>query len=441
MLGLKTYIKKNLSYPKFLFPKKNNIFPEKPTAKLKINARIFALVNKLKEQKKTINIANLLSYPHESAVTAWKKLLPYNPNNLGNWSIKEIIPDLETAAVERELIFKLLDLYKYHGRDVEGYVTSGATEANLFTCWTGREYLQKKIRGLGKICLLKTNLTHYSIRKSCHITQIKEYIVPLDKKIWGMDIVGLEQLINKRYKNGYRGFLIPLTLGYTTTGTIDPIFKVIELTKKMKKKLPIDFFVWVDGALNGFIEPFLNPDFKPFFHKEIQSFVVDLHKFGFSPYPAGIVLYRKELRQLIEKPIDYLEEKDNTILGSRTGISAVACWSTIMSLGKEGFRKRINEYMASKKLFIDLIENSFSKVEVITHERSLTVGIVFSSLHGSKLTAKIEKKYGLYPSKIKIISSKGKDTKTIYKFFFLASVSNKNIKEFIKDILENNVKH
>jgi hypothetical protein len=81
MLGLKTYIKKNLSYPKFLFPKKNNIFPEKPTAKLKINARIFALVNKLKEQKKTINIANLLSYPHESAVTAWKKLLPYNPTN------------------------------------------------------------------------------------------------------------------------------------------------------------------------------------------------------------------------------------------------------------------------------------------------------------------------------------------------------------------------
>ena len=433
MFGIKRFIKKNISPPNFLFPEiDKDKFPKNPVSSLSFKARIFSLEKELKKQKKYANFANLITYPNEVVVNVWKRLLSYNPNNLGNWSISGQSGQdfFGTRIFEREVISKMIGLYHGNKQNLEGYITSGGTEANIFSAWMGRNYL--KAQGQKKICLVKTSLTHYSIEKAADLVDVPTFIAPLNRKNWGMDVAGLEEIIINLHKKGFDGFLLPLTLGYTLTGTMDPYEKICQEIKKIKHKYKnINFFVWIDAALNGLIEPFLNDKFAPFSHSEIQIILTDFHKFGFVPYPAGLVLYRKNLRKFIEKSVDYLKEKDNTVLGSRSGISAVACWAAIHSLGITGYKKIIDECLAQKTLFLDKINKS-AGIEFISHPRSINGGIILKSQTDFKLINNL-KRLGYYPAKIVIsFFDEKKEKKIIYKFFFLPNLDKNKLEYFFQ---------
>lgn len=432
MFGIKTYIKNKLYYPDFLFPKMKG-FPEFSTSGLSIFARIYATELRLKNQKKHSGIENLITYPNKIAAFVWRKLLPYNPNNLGNWSIKGIVPNIETALIEKELIEKIVSLYRGQNENLEGYVTSGATESNIFSCWLARKYLEKKVPN-GKICLIKTGLAHYSIAKSASIVGVESFETPLNDDTWSMDVENLRKTIKNLAKKGYKGFIIPLTLGYTVTGKSDAYISICNQISVLQKKSGLEFFVFIDAALNGFVEPFLNTKFSPFSHPIIQTFLTDFHKFGFVPYPAGLVLYRGRLRSLIEKPTGYLEENDNTLLGSRSGISAVACWAVIHKLGKSGFRDLVRSNLKEKGKFIKTLGQISPDIRIITDPNSLGLGIMFNGIEGGKLPVKVEKKYGLYQSRLSLLFLNGYKKICIYKFFFLEKTNNNKLKNFYHDL-------
>ncbi|PJE67799.1 hypothetical protein COU95_00425 [Candidatus Shapirobacteria bacterium CG10_big_fil_rev_8_21_14_0_10_40_9] len=416
MFGVKTFIKNNLLYPKFLFPKNADKFPQKPVSQIRIKARLFGLVNKIKEQKKHAGLSNLITYPHQAATDVWKMLLSYNPNNLGNWSIKGIEPNQETEAIEKELISQMIDLYHGNKDELEGYVTSGGTEANIFSAWIGRKYLESLGVSKDKICLVKTSLTHHSVGKSADIIGVPTFTTALDERTWGMDTAKFIKTIKKLDKIGYLGFLVPLTLGYTLTGTIDPCEEICNTIRMIKKKQRVEFFVWIDAALNGLIEPFLNEEFSPFAFPEIQIFFTDFHKFGFVPIPAGIILYRRNLRSLIEKQIGYLDQRDNTVLGSRSGIAPVACWAVIHALAKSGFRRLIFKNKRRMDKFINTYRDE-KRLEFVVHPRSLSCGIIIKNQ--SFNFKKLEKEFGLDFRKTEIIfTDKSKDL-LISKTFFL----------------------
>lgn len=420
MFGIKTFIENNILYPEFLFPKDTNKFPEKPIPKIQVQARLFGVLNKLKRQREHSQVGNLLTFPRKEAISAWKALLPYNPNNLGNWSIERIKPVLETAKIERELIYKMIDLYHGERREIEGYVTSGGTEANIFSAWLGRKYLEKRGIGKDKICFIRTSLSHYSIEKAADIIGVPTFITPLSKKSWAIDVDSLDKTVDRLGKRGFRGFLLPLTLGYTLTGTVDPYKETCLRIRGLKRQIKeIDFFIWMDAALNGLVEPFLNEKFRPFAYPEIQAFLTDFHKFGFVPYPAGIILYRSNLRKYIERPIDYLAENDNTVLGSRSGISAVAIWAAIHSLGKRGYRDIIKHCQVCKEKFIKNMIKFYPETRIVSSDKSISGGIVLKSLGSRKLREFLERELSLHPANITIQFAKKRKKMTIYKFFFL----------------------
>jgi len=212
-----------------------------------------------------------------------------------------------------------------------------------------------------------------------------------------------------------KGFLIPLTLGYTVTGTADPYERICIEIKKLKEQYGVEFFVWMDAALNGLIEPFLNKKFSPFELSEIQIFLTDFHKFGFVPIPSGVVLYRRRLRNLIEKQIDYLDEKDNTLLGSRSGIAPVACWTIINTLGKSGFKKIIKRNLNKKQQFMSICKNRH--LSIINSERSLNCGIILKDM--ALFDKKFSNKYGLNFRKMKLMFISKNSEYNIAKAFFL----------------------
>ncbi len=377
---------------------------EKGKSSLVLRPMIASIINQYRERR-VDGVGDLYNLPNKIAVSVWQKLLPFNPGYLGL---------LGASETEKNVIKAMTDLYQGSSKKINGYITSGATEGNIYSCWLGRKYLEQYVKK-EEICLLRTDLTHFSIRKGGDIIGVQEYIVGLNTKNWNMDIDSLSAKIEDLHKKGYRGFIIPFTLGYTVGGTNDDFTEVAKYLSKIKKKLNIYFFTWIDAALSGLTYPFLSKNFKPFKNNLIKTIVVDFHKFAGVPFPAGVILYRREMETLIRKNIPYLKEKDDTLLGSRTGISAVAIWVTIQSFGKEGFKKIIFDCLKRKNQFINMIKSQFPDVIIKTDSQSVHLAVIVRSA----LPKQFCEKYGLSLIEYKIKFKEKTNNLLMYKLFFL----------------------
>lgn len=373
----------------------------------------------------------LYMLPHKLAVFAFSYFLDQNPSHLGSWLHAPTLPD-STERLEKEVILNLSDLYNVDPKNIEGYVTSGGTEANLFSMWLGRTYMERTYTR-DNICLLRTELTHYSINKAGRIVGIPDFVVPLDSKSWGVSTNGLQRKVKSLYKRKYKAFILPITLGYTMTGTSDNLSDVLQTVSELKKRYKnIDFFIWIDAALNGLTIPFIETDFSPFSNPEIQSINVDFHKIGLVPYPAGVILYRKKLRKLIDRPISYLPKTDSTISGSRQGSVAAAIWAMIHHLGISGYSEKVNKCLERKKYFVKLLKEEFPSSTILTDPSSISCGVIFKF---NITDPKIKERFGLFTKETELtFFPEVRKKYTIYKFYFLPSITNNIIEQFIEEL-------
>lgn len=414
--GLKTLFRKTkrlIKHPDLLFNEEPSSFPEKGIPEWKLDLKLYSLANELSGWKMEEKIGSFHCTPHPVAIKTWQKLLKFNPNNLGNWSLSNQKELDGTRRIERNLIRMMIDLYGGKNGEWEGYVTSGATESNIFSVWVGRKFLEKSIPKQ-RICILVNSLTHYSIVKAADVAGIEVLSTPLDRKTWSTDIDSLLATIRK-LKKEYKGFLIPLTLGYTQTGTNDDYENIIKKLKDLEKKLNISVFVFLDVALSGLVLPFTKKNFKPLKNPRVQTFCVDFHKAGMSPIGCGIIIYRKELRKYIERKIPYISENDNTVLGTRAGISPVAAYSVLLSLGRNGFGVLLRRCMKEKEKFKKIVKSNFPKVEITEDIAGISVGLVSQI----PLPNYFLSKYGLFAKKQSLKFRGGVEKFYIYKASFL----------------------
>ena len=419
-------------YRSLLYPKvKSDKFPEKNSLKFQVMSKIHLYKTILNQRKICNNLGSLYTSPHSIAVKTWKKLIRLNPNNLGNWSTTNKVR-WDASDLEREVIHKTIDLLGGTTSQLEGYVTSGGTESNIFSAWLGREMLLKK-NPSSTVCLIKTKLSHYSIAKTAQVINVPFHNTPLNKTYWNMDAEKLVKTITNLHKRySYTGFLIPLTLGYTPTGTSDDIQQIVHSLRTIKKSYKqVSFYCWIDAALNGLTEPFIKDKFRPFSNPEIYSYLTDFHKFGLVPYPAGVVIYKKKLRSLIETKVDYASIADSTLLGSRSGIPAAATWAMIHYFGQKGYKDTLKKCLAMKEIFINKYKEVFPENKVITEPNSITCAVVVDK--NKKIPKEILVKYWLHTQKPDKYFKKMSNY-LLYTFFFLPHVTNKTITNFFKDI-------
>ena len=386
-------------------------FPDKGLSSWVIKFRITTAAREVGSWGLDESLGSLHCKPHPISEYAWKKLMRLNPNNLGNWSI-EGVKVSGTTKIERDLILSLVDLLGGEG-GWEGYVTSGATESNILSVWIGRNFLQRETPKR-RICVVINDLTHYSVLKAADICNIDLLKAPLSRGKWAFDVQGLLTTV-KNARGKYKGFLVPLTLGYTQTGTNDDYGEITQRLKVLENEVGIKTCVFIDAALNGLVLPFIRKEFRPLENENIQSFCFDFHKTGMTPIPCGVILYKSGLRRYIEKAIPYIAENDSTLLGSRSGIPAVAAWSVMMRLGKEGFKKVIYDLIERKLSFKSEVQKNFPEVEIID-EGSLSIGLVSkNSLPDSFLL-----KYKLFAKKQLLRFIDKSEKLLIYKVSFLA---------------------
>ena len=258
--------------------------------------------------------------------------------------------DIQQA--EREYLFWVgKHLYKTSEdiqKDIDGYLCSGATEANIMGIWILRNMLFSQGCNLDNIHVVFSKLTHYSVIKACDILNIKNiHSVQIDKK-FRIDYDKTIELFDNLLKDEKNKIILILNVGTTLAGSIDKISKFNNIiSEKYKDKN----YIHLDAAFGGFIMPFTEAKKNYFFENEnVFTICLDAHKTGQLPYPSGIFLCRKGMQKYNEIHVDYIYgSHDDTLIGSRNGlISLLGKWY-VHNFGEKGQKEFVDFCLEGKK--------------------------------------------------------------------------------------------
>ncbi|GGT93017.1 aspartate aminotransferase family protein [Sulfodiicoccus acidiphilus] len=244
--------------------------------------------------------------------------------------------------MENELVGMVSSLL--HGDDeVVGNFTYGGTESIILAMKAARERFERSSSGTPEIVLPAT--AHPAFRKAAEYLGMRVVTVKVD----GQFRADLEDVKGKL--GGNTVALIASAPNYPF-GTVDDVQAMAELA--------LDRGVWfhVDACVGGFLLPFLRElgeDVPPFdFSLEgVSSVSADLHKYGYAPRGASIVLFRNaELREgtvfAASKWPGY-PVVNTAVLSTRSAGTLAASWGILIYLGREGYRELAKRVLDARR--------------------------------------------------------------------------------------------
>lgn len=275
------------------------------------------------------------------------KTLIANPNHIGCHTLgKNSSPIFKgTQAIEKELIALCAEeIFEAPRGQIDGYVATGGTEANIEALWIYRNYFMQEYRANpNQIGVLFSEDTHYSISKGCDLLLLPSFQISVNDDDRQINVDHLKEKLLKAKTKGVKYFIVILNLSTTMFGSVDEIDPVVELLEQ-KEFL---FKLHIDAAFGGFIYPFTHPNSKHNFNdKRISSVSIDAHKMLQTPYGTGIFLIKKGYMQYVTNTnAQYVPGLDYTLCGSRSGANAVAIWMLLMNYGSKGWTEKMQELL------------------------------------------------------------------------------------------------
>lgn len=205
-------------------------------------------------------------------------------------------------AVEDEVIAALAALAGLDPARAAGTMTSGGTESNLTALHLAREHAGRPVR---VVC---SALAHFSVVRSAGVLGLAESavsLVPADAR-GCLDPVALEATL----AGADGACVVVATAGTTDLGSIDPLAATAAAARRHGAWLHVDaaygggalFSDRLAGLLDGLVEA--------------DSVGLDLHKLGWQPIAAGVLLVAdRELLAPLERRVGYLNAEDDETAG------------------------------------------------------------------------------------------------------------------------------
>jgi glutamate/tyrosine decarboxylase-like PLP-dependent enzyme len=142
-------------------------------------------------------------------------------------------------------------------------------------------------------------------------------------------------------------------------GVIDPINEIAKIAQRE------GIWLHVDACVGGYIAPFARrlghtiPEFD-FAISGVRSISADLHKFGFCPKPASVVLYNND-EDFNKQIFDYDVWPNGrfstaTLVGTRPAGSVAAAWSVFHHLGVNGYLKIVKRILSMTRKYVEGIK-------------------------------------------------------------------------------------
>ncbi|MEY8715534.1 pyridoxal-dependent decarboxylase [Francisella philomiragia] len=184
----------------------------------------------------------------------------------------------------------------------------------------------------------------------------------------------------KEFINNYNkdvSYIFLATLGSTITSSIDDVKSIKSIFNELNK----ESYIHLDGALDGAFLPLVdNYQLGNYFN----SVNISGHKFLGSPVPSGILIIEK--KYVSKRYIEYINNDDITIGGSRNGLSPILIYHTIQSLKSEkGILEKYKSCLNKANSFLKkLNENS---INAWKNDKAITIvlehipDIIFKKWH------------------------------------------------------------
>jgi glutamate/tyrosine decarboxylase-like PLP-dependent enzyme len=186
---------------------------------------------------------------------------------------------------ENEAMHWLVSLTKLP-KGAFGVFTSGGTAANLSAMITAREYWRKDLKNQNKKGIMITSSgAHSSVKSMAKVIDAEVLLVPTETAMCRADIEKVVSGLAPEQKE--RLFAVVATGGTTNAGIIDDLEGVADYCEKHSLWFHVDA-AYGGGALAA-------PSVRALFNgiERSDSITIDPHKWLFSPYDCGAVIYKK----------------------------------------------------------------------------------------------------------------------------------------------------
>ncbi|MCU1440201.1 MAG: aspartate aminotransferase family protein [Rhodoglobus sp.] len=307
-------------------------------------ATVLARLERLRAADAPTHGGRVLSYVYDSglaeldelAAAAMRLVQPVNGLDPTTFS--------SVAVMEREVVGFARDLLG-GDEDVVGSVTTGGTESWLLAVKTARDTWH----GQGVPRLVAPVTVHAAFQKAAHYFGLHLDLVPVevDGRVSAARII--ERL-------GPDVALVVVSAPSYPHAALDPIAPIAAAAAEL------GIACHVDACIGGWVLPFwsgIEPwDFRV---AGVTSVSADLHKFGYAPKGASVLLHRGRDRQRAQ----YFATTrwpgypvvNSTMLGSKSAAPLAAAWAITHALGRNGFAELAASCERSTTALISLVDS------------------------------------------------------------------------------------
>lgn len=295
---------------------------------------ILARLARLRSSDAPTHGGRVLSYVYDTGLAeldriaseAVQRMLPVN--GLDPTTFRSV------AVLEAELVGFVRELL--HGdADVVGTATSGGTESCLLAVKTARD-AWRATHPDGRPRLVAPSTVHAAFQKAAAYFDLELDLVPVapDGTVAAADVVA---------RLGGDVALVVLSAPNYPLAALDPVAEVAEATAA--SAIPLH----VDACIGGLVLPFWRdasgapPPAWDFRVPGVTSMSADLHKYGYAPKGASVVLQRGRDRQrgqfFATTRWPGYPVVNPTLLGSKSAGPLAAAWAISRWLGVDGFAR------------------------------------------------------------------------------------------------------
>lgn len=255
------------------------------------------------------------------------------------------------AVMEREVLGFARELL--HGSDdVVGSVTSGGTESCLLAVKTARD-VWRAAGGTGRARMVAPVTVHAAFQKAAHYFDVELELVSVHPET---GVVDPEAIIDRL---GPDVALVVVSAPGYPLAALDPVEAVAAACDAA------GIACHVDACIGGWILPFWRAaDGSPlplwdFRVAGVTSISADLHKFGYAPKGASVLLQRGRDRQRMQ----YFATTgwpgypvvNPTMLGSKSAGALAASWAIVQALGARGFAELAESCRRATRALADIV--------------------------------------------------------------------------------------
>lgn len=237
------------------------------------------------------------------------------------------------GAIQSEVVGWTADLL--HGPPgAAGFMTSGGTESILCAVLAARERGHKE-RGIETPHMVVAESAHAAFHKAAHMFGIRLTKTKV-RPDWTADVAAMADAVERNT------VLVVGSAPQYPQGVVDDIPAIAALAQSIGANCH------VDACMGGFMLPFVELLGRPvppwdFRVEGVSSISADVHKLGYAPKGASVILYRdKQLRAhqtfVFDDWLGGFYASPN-LQGTRSGLPMAAAWAVIRTLGLEGYLK------------------------------------------------------------------------------------------------------